>query len=764
MSQWMRHPGDDGPRPESSTITSLRTADVAETDSESRERESLVAVVGGYLRILMRRKLIVLLVLAGVIGAGWLWLQQQVPVYRATAKVIIYSEPPRIFQNVRDVVELGAPRDFRGQMAFFETQYRIIRSTDVAEAVLDREGLWNDRHLLGFDRVEGLSEADIQKRIANIHQPTLLAGRINVRPVPNSMLVQIDFDDSDPAFAQRLVNAVAYAYRDTNVRYKKKIVEEATEDLRKATDQKKNDVKSAEEALRAFEKQHNVGSIEAQKAAIDERMKRLNNELTELRIQRNALEAKWKSLSRYAKGGDPFKVQNAALLDNEVIRLLKQQLVSVEAELAQLKARYLEKHPDVVAREQQAASLTAIARREIQNIAESVRRQLDESASAEAGLVAGLEAVRVEQQAISDIALEYARMQEARTTVKETEQLFSKRLSEMSEASRFEGNNVRVLEEAIQPGAPISPRRMIVLAGSVLLGFILAFAFALLVDYADATVKDWRDIEERLGQKVLGVIPVIGGRAQKHLTPEERRERDLYIHANPTSPAAEASRSLRTNLLFMASTRRLDVLLVTSASPSEGKSMMATHIATSVAASGSRVLLVEADMRRPRLAGSFGVDDRVGLSSALVGNDSIDRYTQRSPIANLDVMTCGPIPPNPAELLHTQRFLDILSEMKQRYDTVIFDSPPLLPVSDALIIAQQVGGVLVVVRAGQTSRHALRHALRGLRGVQAPVLGVVLNYLSPKKGGGYGYGYGYGAGGYYGTYQSRRDEKKNAEA
>ncbi len=764
MNTPTRHPADELPRPESSTITALGQPDSLDSPSDTREKESLGAVLGGYLRILLRRKLVVLIVLAGVIGAGWFWLQQQVPVYRATAKVVIYSEPPRIFQNVRDVVELGAPRDFRGQLAFFETQYRIIRSTDVAEAVLDREGLWNDEHLLGFDKVEGLSEAEIQQRMAKIHQPTVLAGRINVRPVPNSMLVQIDFDDSDPAFAQRLVNAVAFAYRDANVRYKGKIVEEATEDLRRATEQKVEEVNAADAALRAFEKQHDVGSIEASKAAIDERMKRLNGELTEVRIRRNALSSQWAALAPYAKGGDPFKVRHTLLLDNEVIRTLKQQLVTVEAELAQLRTKYLDKHVDVVAKEKQAAALQGTARREIQNIASSVRKQLDEIETTEAGLVTALEEVRAEQQRISDIALEYARMQEGRNAVKETERLFSKRLSEMSEASRFEGNNVRVLEEAILPAAPISPRRSIVLAGSALLGFILAFAFALLVDYADSTIKDWRDVEERLGYKVLGVIPVIGGRHTRNLTPEERRKRDLYIHENPTSQVAEASRSLRTNLLFMASTRRLDVLLVTSASPSEGKSMMATHIATSVAASGSRVLLVEADMRRPRLAGSFGVEDEVGLSSALVGHDSVERYTQRSGIPNLDVMTCGPIPPNPSELLHTPRFLELLHEMKQRYDTVIFDSPPLLPVSDALVISQHVGGVLVVVRSGQTSRHGLRHALRGLRGVQAPVLGVVLNYLSPRKGAGYGYGYGYGYAGGYGTYGSRTASDGDAAA
>ena len=739
---------------EPSKIDTLPGGFVAQRTREDPEKESLLGLLSTYSAVLLRRKLVVAIVLALAVGAGWLYLQQQVPIYRASAKVIINYDPPKVLQ-VRDVVELGSPKEYRGQLAYFETQYRIIKSNLVAEMVLNRENLWSDAHLLGFDKRPEMTQADKDKALEGMHQPSILADRIQVRPVPNSMLVQIDFDDSDPKFAQRVVNAVATAYMDQNVRYKDKIVENATRDLEKSAEQKRKDVDAALQARIAFEKEHNMGSVDVSKETIDTRMKKLESDLTDVRTERIALEARWGELSVYAKGSDPFRVRSKDILDSDVIRLLKTQIAGIDADLSALRTKYLDKHPDVVAKEEELAKLRSIARQEVENLAQSVRGQLTQKKQVEQGLLEELGKAREEQGRISVLALEYLRMKETEQQVKDTEELISKRLSEMKESAKFEANNVRVLDEATLPNAPISPRRVMVLAIAFVIGFILAIGTALLIDYADATVKDWKDLEERLGHKVLGVVPVIGARGGRHLTPEEQRERDLYIHQNPTSNAAEASRSLRTNLLFMSTAKKLETLLITSASPSEGKSMMAAHVATSVAASGSRVLLVEADMRRPRLAGSFKVSPTIGLSSALVGGDPIDRYVQKTEVPNLDLLPCGPVPPNPAELLHTSRFAELLAEMKRHYDTVIFDSPPILPVADGLVLAQQLDGVLVVVRAGQTSRHALRHALRSLTNVEAPILGMVLNYQTHKKGGGYGYSYGYGYG--YG-YRSKETE------
>lgn len=731
------------PPSERSTATAL--------PREDAEQDSLLALLQHYIQVVLRRKLVVAVVLALSVGAGWLWLQQQVPIYRATTQVIIDSDPPKVFYNVRDVVELGSPKDYRGQITYFETQYRIIKSVPVAEMVLNQLDLWGSEHLLGLD-AEGneLTPADKQAAFEAAHLPSLLASRIQVRPIPNSMLVQIDFEDSDKAFATEVVNAVAKAYEQQNLLYKENIVREAMKDLETTVASRKAELEAAENGLLAFETDNNVGSIEAKQKAINDRLDQVNVDLTKTRSDRIRAEALAATVSKYTSASDLFSVQAPTIMENEVIRALKTRIVTARAELAALQARYLDKHPEVIAKEKELASLTQIAGREIRNLAVSAQKQLAEFRRVEAGLTEELKAAQAEQQEISSLALSYGRLVDDANKLRETYGLVGKRLAETKMSSQFEANNVRILEPAIEPNAPISPRRTLVLATAFVLGLLLAFGAALVLEYADATVKNWRDLEERTGYKVLGVIPIIGHHGKKGaaVSVSEQRERDLYIVRNPGSTVAEASRTLRTNLLFMSSTRDVRSLLITSASPSEGKSMMAVHTATSMASSGGRVLLVEADMRRPRLASSLGVNGDVGLSTCLVSTDSVKNHIQKTEVDNLDVIVCGPMPPNPSELLHTPRFRQVLEEMKAHYDTVIFDSPPLLPVTDALILAQVLDAALVVVRAGQTSRHALRHALHQLEAVDGNILGTVLNYQAHKRFGygGYGYGYGYGYG------------------
>jgi len=742
------------------------TVYTAPSDNRPNDSDSILAVVQHYASVVLRRKLIVAIVLALTVSAGWLWLNQQVPIYRASTQVVIDTDPPKVFWNVRDVVELGSPKQYRGSIAYFETQYRIINSLPVAEMVLNRLGLWNSEHLLGLDHKTDMTAADKQDALEHVHMPSVLAKRISVRPVPNSMLVYIDFEDSDPAFATEVVNAVAKAYEDYNLLYKKKIVDDAMDELKKTVTQSRKALEDAQEGLLAFEAEHNVGSIEAQGKAINDRLDQVNLDLTKTRADRIRLEAQAASLAKFVDATDPFSVDASLILDNDLIHALKERIVGVQAEYASLEARYLDKHPDVIAKKKELQVLNTIARKEIRNIAKSVQKRLAEIRRVEDGLEAELSKAKDEQRQTGALAVQYTRMTDDTAKLKETYTVVSQRLTETAMSSQFEANNVRRLEEAITPTAPISPRRGLVLIGSFLLGLVLAFGVALLADFADATITNWADLEQRTGYKVLGVVPLIGGRApdRSRMTAEELRERDLFIARNPNSTIAEASRTLRTNLLFISKARKLKTLLISSANPIEGKSLLATHIATSMASSGSRVLLIEADMRRPRLAISFGLNADVGLSTCLVSDDDVANHIQPTEVENLHVMLSGQVPPNPTELLHTERFNELLDRTRELYDTVVLDSPPLLPVADAMVLAQKLDGALVVVRAGRTSRHALRHALRRLETVEADILGLVLNSEAKKNHGhGYGYGYGYGTYGNYGTY-GLSDNAKNAKA
>jgi capsular exopolysaccharide synthesis family protein len=256
---------------------------------------------------------------------------------------------------------------------------------------------------------------------------------------------------------------------------------------------------------------------------------------------------------------------------------------------------------------------------------------------------------------------------------------------------------------------------------------------------------------------VLGLVPIIGATAGAEAVQENDhlRERDLGVFLDPKSIAAECCRSIRTNILFMSPDRPLRTMVVTSPSPQEGKTTTAINLGVTMAEAGGRVLIVDTDMRRPRLHRSFGVPNQTGISSVIVGKATIEEAVKRTDVPNLDVLPCGPVPPNPSELLHTDRFAAILQDCAKLYDRIILDSPPTSAVTDPAVLGNLADGVVLVVKAGETTRDSAMHARRQLVGAKARLFGVVVNaidFSNPAYGydyyyrNYYRYGYTYGNG------------------
>jgi len=270
---------------------------------------------------------------------------------------------------------------------------------------------------------------------------------------------------------------------------------------------------------------------------------------------------------------------------------------------------------------------------------------------------------------------------------------------------------------------------------NLLLGMILGMmggvVLALFVEFMDNTVKSREDIEEQIGLAFLGLVPTLrDDRRTRQEGEEYEGKKELFVHYRPMSTVAEFSRSIRTNLLFVTPDKTLRTLLVTSPNPQEGKTTIAVNVGITMAASGGRVVIVDTDMRRPRLHEAFW-DHRpaTGLSNYLIGAEPVGRYVQRTVVDRLDILPCGPCPPNPAELIHTEKFKALIAELQQDYETVIFDSPPVNLVTDAQILGNIVDGVVIVAKCGKTTRDAVLHSRRQLEQVNARILGCVLNDL-----------------------------------
>jgi capsular exopolysaccharide synthesis family protein len=272
-----------------------------------------------------------------------------------------------------------------------------------------------------------------------------------------------------------------------------------------------------------------------------------------------------------------------------------------------------------------------------------------------------------------------------------------------------------------------------------------------LLVFLDRSIKSVADATHAAGAPVLGVIHQVTDADLDGN--DDDRTRDMYVHENPKSSIAECCRSLRTNILFSAADRELKTLAVCSANQREGKTTSVIYLGTTMAQSGQRTLLIDSDMRRPRLHKSTKIAQSPGLSNLLIGEDDYDNLIKPTEVKDLFILPCGPTPPNPAELLLTQRFETVLGELTKRFDRIILDSPPIQPVTDAVVLSKRVDGVVLVVRASKTMRDELRRSARMIRDVGGTIVGVIVNELDARDSyyGGYGYGgYGYGRyGGYY---------------
>ena len=301
-------------------------------------------------------------------------------------------------------------------------------------------------------------------------------------------------------------------------------------------------------------------------------------------------------------------------------------------------------------------------------------------------------------------------------------------------------NNVRILDRAIASRSPVGPNLKTNLSVGLVLGLLAGLLLAFAIEALDNTVRTPEAAEELVGAPLLGVLPLLT-EARQHLI-EDAPERDLTVHRDPKSLAAEACRSIRTNLMFISAQKEIQLMVVTSPGPRDGKTTAAISLAITMAQAGARVLLIDTDMRKPRVHLSFGIKADSGISTAIMGNADLKDIVHHSEIPNLDILPCGPLPPNPAELLHTERFREILAQCRRGYDKVILDAPPTAPVTDPAIIGSMTDGVLLVLRAGHTTRDAASYARRHLTDAGARILGLVINQTD-RKGRGYGYGYGY---------------------
>jgi len=706
-----------------------------------------------YLLILRKHQWLILSFMLAVVTIVAIATFRMQPVYIATARIEIDRENTNIlpFQGP-DAYDFYADSE-----SYVETQSRVLTSETLALQTIRNTGLSARPE---FSTPSGPSEAVAIGSLANQKRPPELAeflGSLSVRRVPNSRLMDVNFESTDPLLAARIVNAHIENFIQQNFRSRYESASQASTWLADQLNELKIKVQKSEDARIAYERQNQIWTLDDKQNITTQRLSDVNKELTEA----SSTTMKKETLFTFAKAGNldavPQMQGNAFLSD-----LLKKRN-DLNSEYNDALSQYGPNFPRVLRYQAQIKELDTTIDKEKQNILNGLESDYREARQHEARLVDELDQRKAEANAMAEKLVEYnilKREAEANKT------LYDGLLTKLKEANISVGlksSNIRLVDPAMIPSYPARPAKARNLALAFLVGLVGGVGLALLREYLDNTVKTPDDIETLARLPSLAVVPQFAdsnGNGKRSgmfnglaATNGHEKRIELVAQHLPKSQMSEAFRALRTSILLSQADHPPQVILVTSALPREGKTTAAANLAVTLAQLGDKTVLVDADLRKPGVGRLLNLTSGkyAGLSSYLAGVSSLDLVTVPHPlIPNLAAIPTGPLPPNPADLLSSHKLSDAIAELRTKFKFIVIDSPPIMAATDAVILSVQTDGVLIVVRSGETPKEAFTRTRDLLASVKCRILGVVLNavdsnapdyYYSYRY---YPYSYGYG--------------------
>ncbi|KYF50597.1 protein tyrosine kinase [Sorangium cellulosum] len=685
----------------------------------------------------------------------------QKKIYQSTATLQFDPNPPRpLGRGVDTVVDMGSG-SYWNNREYYETQYKVMRSMRVALAVVAQLNLHNDAYFL--KDLPRDAAAPEPMSVSPEEAAELIRERLTVEPVKDSRLAVVRYNDADRDRAQRILSMLMDLYIEQNLDDALTSTNSAVDWLRTQLDKLKNDLETSETSLHEYKKSNNILDIDFEDKTnlLREEMKQINDALTSVRTRREEFSARSQELSK-VDPNNPLELPASELIQSPVLQMLRARHEEcVRQRDALLGAGKGENHPEVrAATEQLAANMSALVA-EIKNVQGAVNRDLAIVRRQETGLAGLLEGAKKQAFELNSLKIEYDRLRRNKENTEKLYQLVLERTKESDLQRMMRVNNIRVLDRPNLPILPIRPRVAINIGVGIFAGLLLGIGAALARAMLDRTLKTPDEVERELDLPFLGLLPEFDRKDRAEALPRKARRRgkpaagqgrpELIVHEQPKSGIAEAARAIRTNLLFMSPDQPYKTLLIASAGPAEGKTTVGCCIAVAMAQAGQRVVLVDCDLRKPRLHAIFDKGPEVGVTSALLDDSVVDDESAlKTEVDNLYVIPAGPIPPNPAELLHSDRFKALLRKLQGRFDRVIIDSPPIGAVTDGAVLSTLVDGTVLVVRASSTTHDFARHAIRSVFDVGGTTVGVVLNAadLNRREYGAYRY-YGDKKDGYY---------------
>lgn len=701
------------------------------------------SILEQYLRIARRWRWVILATIAGCVLVGLIVTLLMTPQYTATSTIEISREADQV-TNIEGVERETSIAD----QEFYQTQYGLLRARSLAEQVASELGLVDNPdffEMFGFD-ASGKPAFEIsngryqaQGRAERVREAAkILLDHVSINPTRMSRLVDISMTSPDPAFSARVANAWSENFITTNLDRKVQATSYGRNALQRQLVEYKERLDESQRQLVSYASNEEIinlpsqstgdGTTTQERSIVVDNLAALNAALNEATADRIAAEARY----RRAGGGG----SSTQALSNTAINNLRQSRAQLAAEYEQLMVRFEPGYPQAQAIQSQINELDRAIAREESRVSGSVRAEFEQAQAREQALQQRVNALKGEYLDLRRRSIQYNIFQQEVDTNRALYDGLLQRFKEIGVAAGVGVNNITIVDTANVPEKPSSPKLLINLLVSMLAGIGLGAALAFALEQLDEAIADPSEVQRRLGLPLLGTVPK---------TAEDETPRDALLDRK--SELVDAYIAVQTNLAFTTEHGVPRSFSVTSTRPAEGKSTTSLALATMLARSGKRVILIDGDMRSPSVHHLGNVDHDHGVSNFLAGADDYKSAIFRMDDLGLDAMSAGPIPPNAAELLTGPRMRQLIDRLHEDYDHVVVDSPPVMGLADAPLIAGHVEGVIYAVESHGIRSTQVKTALGRLQAARTRVFGAVLTKFEARKahyGYGYEYGYGYG--------------------
>jgi exopolysaccharide transport family protein len=697
------------------------------------------SALGEYVRVLVKRKWTVLACLVTIFSVVAIASLKMTPVYEASGSIAInkadsglvnFNNSPTFNVDYYDPTEL-------------ETEVKILQSDLLALQVVKELGLDRRPEYGGktpalpssLDLAPDPLQADSSRTSALLGG---FRGSLRVTLAPNTHIIEVHYRSPDKDLAATVVNTLMSTYTENNFKSRFDSTMQASDWLSKQLVDLQMKVETSQEKLVHYQKEHEILGIDEKQNITTAKLDELNKALTTAESERMDKE----SVYRIVQAGDTETIASAAnVLDasgtqsaSGLLEGLRTKEADLKIQAAELNTQFGPAYPKLAQVNNQIKEIDSQILAETKKLAGKIKGQYMAALQRESMLHDALEKQKQEENKLNESAIEFSLLKRDLDTNRQLYEGLLEKLKEAGVSAGLRSNNFRIVDVARVPTAPVEPNIPRNLAFAFMLGLTSGVGLAFLLEGLDSTVRTTEQAQMISGLPPLGMIPLgsrtarEGANAKRLVIASSKEAVELITQVRPQSQMAESYRALRTSLLLSNLGAPPKVIMVTSALPQEGKTTTSINCAVVLAQKGVRVLLIDADLRRPSIHKTLGMGPRSGLSNVLTGSATLEQAITRSPILpNLSVLPAGTPPPNPAELLASTNMRDVLDQLRGQFDHIVVDTPPTLSVTDAVVLSPRADAIVLVIRSGQTTKQALRRSRDILMQVNAKVSGVLLN-------------------------------------